>query len=239
MHREIAIGAVRLSTDRPRIVAAGGQAELDALAAAEGADVVELRADLFDRPRPDTVVAALARLRAAGRPVILTVRAPAEGGRPLDDVVRRELYLAGLPHADAVDVEIASTALASELVERARTAGRTVILSAHTMERTPPADTLLPLIDRAVAMGADVTKIAAMARDIEDVRVMLALTLAARERGIVTLTMGAAGTLGRLLLPAAGSLLTYGHVGTPTASGQLTVAELAALMRRLFDLASS
>src|SRR5437762_13300501 len=36
MHREIAIGAVRLSTDRPRIVAAGGQAELDALAAAEG-----------------------------------------------------------------------------------------------------------------------------------------------------------------------------------------------------------
>ena len=49
MHREIAIGAVRLSTDRPRIVAAGGQAELDALAAAEGADVVELRADLFDR----------------------------------------------------------------------------------------------------------------------------------------------------------------------------------------------
>ena len=202
MHREIAIGAVRLSTDRPRIVAAGGQAELDALAAAEGADVVELRADLFDRPRPDTVVAALARLRAAGRPVILTVRAPAEGGRPLDDVVRRELYLAGLPHADAVDVEIASTALASELVERARTAGRTVILSAHAMERTPPADTLLPLIDRAVAMGA-------------------------------------AGTLGRLLLPAAGSLLTYGHVGTPTASGQLTVAELAALMRRLFDLASS
>ena len=107
------------------------------------------------------------------------------------------------------------------------------------MERTPPADTLLPLIDRAVAMGADVTKIAAMARDIEDVRIMLALTLAARERGIVTLTMGAAGTLGRLLLPAAGSLLTYGHVGTPTASGQLTVAELAALMRRLFDLASS
>ena len=184
------------------------------------------------------MVAALARLRAAGRPVILTVRAPAEGGRPLDDVARRELYLAGLPHADAVDVEIASTALASELVERARTTGRTVILSAHTMERTPPADTLLPLIDRAVAMGADVTKIAAMARDIEDVRVMLALTLAARERGIVTLTMGAAGTLGRLLLPAAGSLLTYGHVGTPTASGQLTVAELAALMRRLFDLAS-
>jgi len=239
MPREIAIGAVRLSTDRPRIVAAGGQAELDALAAAEDADVVELRADLFDDPRPDTVVAALTRLRTAGRPVILTVRAAAEGGRPLDDALRRELYLAGLPHADAVDVEIASTALASDLAPRARATRRTLILSAHTMESTPPAETLLPLIDRAEAMGADVTKLAATARDIEDVRTMLAVTLAARERGIVTLTMGVAGTLGRLLLPAAGSLLTYGHVGTPTAPGQLTVTELAALVRRLFDFAST
>ena len=33
---------------------------------------------------------------------------------------------------------------------------------------------------------------------------------------------------------AAGSLLTYGHVGRPTAPGQLGVAELAAELRRLY-----
>src|SRR5206468_3180747 len=89
---------------------------------------------------------------------------------------------AGLAHADAIDIEIASTALATELVPRARAAGRTVILSAHAMDATPPADALLPLVDRAEAMGADVTKLAATARDIEDVRTMLAVTLAARIR---------------------------------------------------------
>src|SRR5437870_13852462 len=90
MTREVAIGAIRLSIDRPRIVAAGGQAELYALAAADGADLVELRADLFDNPHPATVVAALERLRAAGRPVLLTVRAAAEGGRRPAEAARRE-----------------------------------------------------------------------------------------------------------------------------------------------------
>ena len=88
MGRPPAIGAVQLSMGTPRVVAAGGEAELDALTTAAGADVVELRADLFEDPRPETVTAALVRLRAAGRPIILTVRAAAEGGRPLDEARR-------------------------------------------------------------------------------------------------------------------------------------------------------
>jgi len=239
MARQLAIGSVRLSTSLPRIVAAGGEGELDALVAATDADLVELRADLFDGPRPAGIVAALERLRAAGRPVILTVRAAAEGGRPLPDAIRRDLYRAGLVHADAIDVEIASTALASELVAQAHAAGRTVLLSSHATEGTPPVDALLPLVDRAEAMGADVTKLAATAHDLEDVRTMLAVTLAARHRGVVTVSMGPAGALARVLLPAAGSLLAYGHVGNPTAPGQLTVTELAALVRRFFSFASS
>jgi 3-dehydroquinate dehydratase len=66
------------------------------------------------------------------------------------------------------------------------------------------------------------------------VRTLLEVTLAARTRGIVTLAMGPFG-VARVLLPAAGSLLTYGYVGQPTApSGQLPLGELAALLRRLY-----
>jgi 3-dehydroquinate dehydratase-1 len=234
MGPRLAIGALTLSPDTPRVVAAGGEAEVGALAAAEGADLVELRADLFDDPRPDPIVAALARLRSAGRPVILTVRAAAEGGRPLDEARRRALYLAGLPHADAFDVEIASTALAAEVAPAARAAGRTVILSAHALDATPPRDALLALVDRAAALGADVTKLAAHARHLDDVRTLLEVTLAARARGVVTLAMGPWGALSRIVLPAAGSLLTYGSVGRPTAPGQLPVAELRALLDRLY-----
>src|SRR5207245_2892924 len=89
MARRLAIGSVQLSDRAPRIVAAGGEAELAALAAADGADLVELRADLCEEPRPETLPALLARLRAGGRPVILTARAGAEGGRPMDEARRR------------------------------------------------------------------------------------------------------------------------------------------------------
>src|SRR5205814_720430 len=140
--RRLAIGSVQLSERAPRIVAAGGEAELDALAAADGADLVELRADLCEEPRPETLPALLARLRAGGRPVILTARAGAEGGRPMDEARRRALYTSGLPHTDAIDVEIASTALAPELVPQARAAGTTVVLSAQVLHSTPPAAAL-------------------------------------------------------------------------------------------------
>jgi 3-dehydroquinate dehydratase I len=220
--------------DVPRIVAAGGEAEVEALAAADGADLVELRADLFDDPTPAAVVAALERLRSAGRPVILTVRAATEGGGAMEESRRREIYVAGLPHAHAIDVEIASTALVEALVPQARAARRTVILSAHALDTTPTVAALLGLVDRAETLGADLVKLAAHARDLEDVRTLLAVTLAARHRGIVTVAMGPTGTLSRLLFPAAGSLLTYASVGRPTAPGQMPLGELAALLRRLY-----
>jgi 3-dehydroquinate dehydratase-1 len=234
MGRPLAIGSVQLSAGMPRVVAAGGEAELDALARAAGADVVELRADLFEDPRPETIMAALVRLRSAGRPVILTVRAAAEGGRPLDEPRRHALYTTGLPHVDAIDVEIASDALIADLLPRARAIRCTVILSAHAFDAMPPEDALRATIERANGLGADLTKIAALASDTEELQRLLAVTLAARDRHVVTLAMGPMGPLSRLVLPAAGSLLTYGHVGHPTAPGQLGVAELAAELRRLY-----
>src|SRR5437762_64106 len=152
MARRLAIGSVQLSDRAPRIVAAGGEADLEALVGAAGADLIELRADLCEDPRPATL----------------------------------------------------------------------------------PAAALLGLVDRAEALGADLTKLVTHARNLGDLRVLLEVTLVARARGIVTLATGPAGPLSRVVLPAAGSLLTYGHVGRPTApSGQLPIAELAALLRRL------
>jgi len=109
-----------------------------------------------------------------------------------------------------------------------------VILSAHAFDAMPPEDALRAAIERAAELGADLTKIAALAGDAEELRRLLAVTLAARDRHVVTLAMGPMGPLSRLVLPAAGSLLTYGHVGRPTAPGQLGVAELAAELRRLY-----
>jgi 3-dehydroquinate dehydratase-1 len=227
------IGTVTLGS-APRIVAAGGEAELGALGRADGAHLVEVRADLFDDPEPAALARSLARLRQAGRPIILTVRAANEGGRALPDERRAALYAAGLPYVDAIDLEIAATTLVAEFVPRAHAARRTVILSAHVTDRTPPAADLLPLMDRAQALGADVTKLVTHARDLDDVRTLLEVMLAARHRAIAAFAMGPAGTLSRVFFPAAGSLLTYASVGRPTAPGQLPLDELVALIRRFY-----
>ena len=233
MARELSIAAVRLG-GRPAIVAAGGEQDVAALAGANGANIAELRGDLFEQPTPDAIVAAIERLRAAGRPIIFTARAAAEGGRAMPEDLRGELYRAALPLVDAIDVEIASLALAEELISRARPAKRLAILSAHDFTGTPSREALLAGVERARALGADLPKFATHAATPDDLRILLDVTLAARADGIVALGMGPLGPLSRLVLPAAGSLLTYGAAGRGTAPGQLPVAELASLVARLF-----
>jgi 3-dehydroquinate dehydratase I len=231
--RRLTVGDVELGA-RPAIVAAGGEADLDALVAAQDADLIELRADLFDDPTPLGVVGALRRLRATPRPVLLTVRSGDEGGRAMPASLRGEIYRAGTAHAHAVDVEIASVDLVAEILPIARAAGAVVVLSAHDFDGTPTRETLQALVEHAFALGADVAKIATVTHALTDVQTLLEVTLASRDRGIVTLGMGPLGPLSRVVLPAAGSLLTFAAADRPTAPGQLPLAELAALVRRLF-----
>ena len=90
------------------------------------------------------------------------------------------------------------------------------------------------LIRERTELSRTVNRVQELASEADDLRVLLEVTLVARARGVVTLATGPGGPLSRLVLPAAGSLLTYGHVGRPTApSGQLPVADLAALLRPL------
>lgn len=234
--QEIRIGSVLLGT-RPCVVAAGGEAELELLGATT-ADVIELRADLFAAPTPPVIVAALTRLRAAGRPILLTVRSDSEGGRAMPDATRAAIYDAGLPLVEAVDVELSSVELYRALIPQVRAAGKTAILSFHDFRGTPNRTALRERAERALHAGAHIAKLATTAHTLDDVRVLLEITLALRERGVVTLAMGELGTLSRVFFPAAGSLLTYGSVGVPTAPGQLPVDELSQLLRRFFPVAS-
>ena len=225
------IGSVPLG-GRPLVVAAGGDAEVEALAGADGADVIELRADLFDDPGPASVTRALTRLRAGGRPVILTVRHASEGGRAMPDAQRLAIYDAGLAEAHAIDVEVATAEVLAPLVTRARDGGRLVILSAHDHERTPALGTLLGWMARADALGAHVAKVVTTATSLDDVRTLLEATLSAYPRPVATFAMGPLGVGTRVLCGLAGSRLTYGAVGRPTAPGQLGIGELRAWIDR-------
>ena len=51
---------------------------------------------------------------------------------------------------------------------------------------------------------------------------------------MIVIGMGDRAVATRVLFPALGSLLTYAHAGDATAPGQIPLAEMTALLARLF-----
>jgi 3-dehydroquinate dehydratase / shikimate dehydrogenase len=188
--------------------------------ASGAADLVELR---FDGVGDLDVQGALAGRR---RPVIVTCRPVREGGR-FDGSERDRLDIldraAGLG-AEYVDIEWDSSH--APLIARRR--GRGVVLSSHDVDGVPG-----DLQERFAAMratGAEVVKIAVMARALADNLPLLELGRQAAGHGRVALVaMGEAGLPSRVLAARFGSCWTY--AGDAVAPGQVTPERMASEFR--------
>ncbi|MGE0813914.1 MAG: type I 3-dehydroquinate dehydratase [Vicinamibacterales bacterium] len=177
-----------------------------------GADLVELRLDGIQDLDVD---AALAGRRL---PVVATCRPPWQGGvfDGAEETRVRVLERAWDLGAEFVDVEDGA---AEALV--ARSGGRRIVRSFHDFTGVPAdADARL---DRLLASGADVVKLAFTATRLADVVTARRLASRASGRGVV-LAMGAAGLPSRLLAARVGSRWTY--AGDGVAPGQLPLARL-------------
>lgn len=167
-----------------------------------------------------------AAAQAAGRPVLLTIRAAREGGAwKGTEAKRRALLLEGLTSVAAVDLEI-STKTSDPVIQAAHAAGVQVVGSFHDFKGTPSLKALQALECRGRDRGADVIKIATHVRSAADMARLMALPALA-QGPIAVLGMGARGAISRVALPCAGSCLTYGALDTATAPGQPTCRELA------------
>ncbi len=182
-------------------------------AAAREADLVELRLDTVSDP---DVPAAL-----AGRtgPVIVTCRAPWEGGhfRGSEEERLRLLGDAWRLSADFVDIEWTAWDRASWAAD---TRGERVIVSHHDFEGVP-----LDLRGRFAAMastGAAVVKLAITANALADCMSFAGLHAAGQRH--VLLAMGAPGLITRLLPDRFGSAWTY--AGDGVAPGQVPLSRL-------------
>jgi 3-dehydroquinate dehydratase-1 len=225
--RPLRIGTVTLRPYEPVVIAPFTDRTPDrvlARAAREGLDLLEARVDLF---RERGVEAVGERLEHARRllPVLLTIRAAAEGGAwKAHEGERLELYAALLPLVDAVDVELAAP-IRRRVVAAAKSAGRLVVLSHHDFERTPSAAALARVVERGVAAGADILKIATkMSNDADGAR-LAALFALHRETSLVVIGMGEHGKKTRIFFPALGSRFTFASLDRATAPGQLALAE--------------
>jgi 3-dehydroquinate dehydratase I len=165
-------------------------------------------------------------------PAILTVRHPDEGGaRPIDDEERLAHYLALLPAAAAVDIEMRSAKGLSNLLETVRSEKKTLILSFHDFEATPSLAKLRSIGARARRAGADIVKIATRTDRAAEVARLLVL-LEEAPGPLAVMGMGALGRASRLLFAKAGSVLNYGWLDKPQVPGQWSAREFLEFLAR-------
>ncbi|HMU96380.1 MAG TPA: type I 3-dehydroquinate dehydratase, partial [Elusimicrobiota bacterium] len=139
-------------------------------AAKDGADVVEIRADLFPKSvlKPEPLRRLIKSVReAAHRPLLLTLRIGEEGGglsphfREQD---RLALFRAALSDVQGVDIELSANEINRHVEFEAHKRGRFVVVSAHDFGKTPSNTVLSGLARKAKRLGADVLKVAARPR---------------------------------------------------------------------------
>ena len=226
---------------RPRVVAALSDPrhlQADARAAVRaGADLIEIRADVFPRAflHPEPLRALLAKVRrAVKKPLIITLRARAEGGRMprhFQEQDRLNLFRAALSNADVADVELSANDINHHVVFEAHKRGRAVILSYHDFRRTPSDKALAALVRKVKRLEGDVLKVAATPRRAWDVARFMEFCRRTPFKRRVFLPMGPKGRESRKNGFEYGSCLTYGYVRRPTAPGQFSVRELAKAVR--------
>jgi 3-dehydroquinate dehydratase-1 len=191
----------------------------------DGVDCLEIRVDLISAG-PDALVHYLSDINArVGMPLIGTVR---EGAAPTPDRLR--LFDAIMPFVNGIDIEL-GCAILPDVVNRAHALGKTVIVSEHDFEKTPVNAALQSIVERSVAGGADIVKIAAMAQS-EDDAMRLLTFMQACAVPMAAFAMGEKGTFSRVEACNYGSVFTYGYITTPVAPGQLSALELVRKLKK-------
>ena len=220
------IGDVKLGK-LPRVVLGViGESPVVAQAAGEGVDILEVRVDLFGGQLTQaSVVDEVKVLKRHEMPLIGTIRGKGEvrGKVKLSDAERAALYQNISPLVDAIDIDLSATILKS-VVAVARRNKNTVILSHHDFDGTPSESRLKQIVGKASKLGADIIKIATLAKNESDVLRLLQFTAAHRPKNLITIAMGNIGTVSRLVFPLAGSLMTYTSVAL--SDGQIDAKRL-------------
>jgi 3-dehydroquinate dehydratase-1 len=194
--------------------------------AAAPADVVEVRVDalLAAKVPLAEIEAALEKRR---HPVLLTLRIPAEGGKhPWNLAERRETFLRLLPHVEAIDVELATVAALKPVIEAARRLGKTLVLSAHAIEKPATPAQFARWTAQFQPGEKTILKIATRIGSWRDLQHLAAVLVNHPDWSVAVMGLGPHATQSRSVLAALGSKLVYGYLDQPAAPGQPSATEV-------------
>jgi 3-dehydroquinate dehydratase-1 len=196
-------------------------------------DIVEARLDQFEPCPPTQWLQACLRVEAEGTPVLATIRLPQDGGKwQRQEHERKDLLVEAFTHLSAIDVETDSL-LRKDLCDLALSLRKSLVVSYHNFEGTPPLEELCDLVDSILDCPLAIPKLAIMVHNKKDVGVLRqVLASYPASRPICVLGMGDAGVNTRLSFPGLGSKLTYGYMNQSCAPGQLPSKHLLAALRQ-------
>ncbi len=210
--------------NKPQICAVITTDDLPAVKAVESqADLYEVRIDLIGEGWRRLV-------KHLGKPWIACNRRADEGGNWQGTETQRleELRKATSLGAAIVDIELATPNL-KKVIAAFKKMGVKCLVSHHDFQRTPAGARLKAIVQRQIAVGADICKVVTTAQTFADNLTVLQLISDFSGKKVVAFAMGSPGINSRILCPLAGGEFTYAAVaeGKESAAGQLTVPELA------------
>jgi len=210
-------------------------------------DVVEVRLDGFSasyRPVEKAARFALDLLKRTkketGKPVLLTLRAPDERetkksiAKPISDQTRLKILSPLLPLVQLVDVEIRHQKFAQEMTRLAHRSHVDVIHSLHDFSPGFRLNFLQKWSEVSRRLKGDVFKVAITPENNDQLEAFLTWGSRLSNPKRILIGMGAVGLISRLVGFSFRSLLTYGHLGTSAAPGQIAARKVGQVLPSLY-----
>ncbi len=209
------------------------------------ADMIEWRLDCFEGVCDCNAIRAV--LSAAApllkeKIFLYTFRSREQGGAAelADEAVEDVHQLAAEAGCvDFVDLEYFREKHPARKIQRLRNGGVRVIASHHDFLETPKPEVMHLLLERMRAGGADVVKLAVMPQSAADVLELLKVTAEFRENypqtPIITMSMGALGSISRICGETFGSCVTFGAHRRASAPGQYELGRLCGILDAIHE----
>ncbi len=207
-------------------------------------DILEFRADSYlhemNLALIDEALAVVKELLPES-PILFTFRTKEEGGlKSIRDDEYFELLTYAI-HRDkvaAIDIEYRKTEnQVLKMIQKGRENNVTVILSNHEFSYTPSTNEIINRLEKMIALGGHVAKIACMPKSPDDVLHLLEATRKVHktypEVPLITISMGALGGVSRLTGQLFGSAITFGVGKDASAPGQIKTKDLEQILKLL------
>lgn len=212
--------------------------------AAVSADMLEWRMDHYEEASADALGkgALVIRETIGELPLLATFRTAEEGGcRSISSSDYHALYAALIERkaCDLIDLELTQEEpVIRALIAMAHDAGIKVVISSHDFAKTPSLEAMTGRLRRMQQLGADIAKLAVMPQDELDVLRLLEASVRAHrclDVPLITMAMGALGTISRLGGETFHSAVTFASMGKGSAPGQLEAVPARAALQLLYE----